>query len=183
MSSAAVRTRRIALFYLCISMHCPADFTRPITDFTWTQLYQSPSNFRCVYVNNTEKRSKSLLKKIRWWRRKNHVVMGCKASFFSSFRRTLKYKLVFLLPVNLTSGCIDWNNEFNCKEKNGLLKISWNYLWLVVNVNCYLISFFSEWTKCFLFSYLDASGEKIRLYEKRPSVLLTQVPFVINEFY
>lgn len=74
------RGGRIALFYLCISMHCPADFTRPITDFTWTRLYQSPSNFRCVYINNTEKRSKSLQKKKM---KKKIIKIGCKSSVFS----------------------------------------------------------------------------------------------------
>lgn len=48
------------------------------------------------------------------------------------------------------------------KKKNGLLKRSYNYLWLAVSVNC-----FSEWKECFLFSYLGSIGGERSLYENQ----------------
>lgn len=124
-----------------------------------------------MYVNNTKRYqlSKKTKKKSLWQKEHPFWCHGYSSRWLQnnlspqpSVLVALPFKLgVSLTEINvvfsalsiyLSSGCIDWklNNEIvKKKEKNGLLKRSYNYLWLVVSVKCFFL-----WMKGVLFIFL-----------------------------
>lgn len=157
-------------------MHCPID-SKP-NNILLEPIYKNLlKRSLCVYVNNTKKKGTDSWKRQKksLWQKKEHppwchgyssrrlqknlspptiCPRGFAIQAWSVINRNKRCVLCSLY-LSLSSGCIDWklNNEIVKRKKNGLLKRSYNYLWLVVSVNCFFF-----WMKGVLFIFL------LRLY-------------------